>query len=90
MLTIDGQEYTVGGLDGQIEYGYLKEEWLAQMWSPAGSFQLTDFKIDEIQERINWPNKRWSSKPKSPTLGKHIIFTYAHPEFPRPGCKGAL
>ena len=81
MLTIDGQEYTVGGLDGQIEYGYLKEEWLAQMWSPAGSFQLTDFKIDEIQERINWPNKRWSSKPKSPTLGKHIIFTYAHPEF---------
>ncbi|MBC8767316.1 NPCBM/NEW2 domain-containing protein [Arenibacter sp. BSSL-BM3] len=81
MLTIDGQEYTVGGLDGQIEYGYLKEEWLEQMWSPAGSFQLTDFKIDEIQERINWPNKRWSSKPKSPTQGKHLSFSYAHPEF---------
>ena len=82
MLTIDGQEYTVGGLDGQIEYGYLKEEWLDQMWSPAGSFQLTDFKIDDIQERIYWPNKRWSSKPKSPTQGKHISFSYAHPEFP--------
>jgi len=81
MLTIDGQEYTVGGLDGQTEYGYLKEEWLEQMWTPPGSFQLTDFKIDEIQDRINWPNKRWSSKPKIPTLGKHIIFTYAHPEF---------
>ncbi|MCM4149965.1 alpha-galactosidase [Arenibacter sp. N53] len=81
MLTIDGQEYAVGGLDGQIEYGYLKEEWLEQMWSPAGSFQLTDFKIDDIQERINWPNKRWSSKPKSPTKGKHIIFSYTHPEF---------
>lgn len=81
MLTIDGQEYTVGGLDGQIEYGYLKEEWLEQMWTPPGSFQLTDFKIDEIQDRINWPNKRWSSKPKIPTQGKHIIFIYAHPEF---------
>ena len=81
MLTIDGQEYTVGGLDGQIEYGYLKEEWLEQMWSPAGSFQLTDFKIDEIQERINWPNKRWSSKPKSTTQGKQISFSYTHPEF---------
>ena len=81
MLTIDGQEYAVGGLDGQVEYGYLKEEWLEQMWSPAGSFQLTHFKINEIQERINWPNKRWSSKPKSTTQGKQISFSYAHPEF---------
>ncbi|MDL5513354.1 NPCBM/NEW2 domain-containing protein [Arenibacter sp. M-2] len=81
MLTINGQEYTVGGLDGQIEYGYLKEEWLDQMWSPAGSFQLTDFKVDEIQERIKWPNKRWSSQPKSPTQGKQISFFYAHPDF---------
>ena len=81
MLTIDGTEYTIGGLDGQVEYGYLKAEWLDQMWSPAGSFQLTDFKIDKIQERINWPNKRWSSKPKIPTQGKQITFSYAHPEF---------
>ena len=82
MLTIDGAEYTVGGLDGQIEYGYLKEEWLDQMWSPAGSFQLTNFIVDDIQERIQWPNKRWSSKSKTPTKGKQISFSYAHPEFP--------
>jgi hypothetical protein len=82
MLTIDGQEYTVGGLDGQIEYGYLKEEWLGQMWSPAGSFQLTDFTVDDIQERIHWPNKRWSSQPKTRTKGKQISFSYAHPKFP--------
>lgn len=81
-LTINGEEYTVGGLDGQIEYGYLKEEWLDQMWSPAKSFQLTDFTVDTIHDRIQWPNKRWSSKPKSPTKGKQISFNYTHPEFP--------
>ncbi|HUH46002.1 MAG TPA: NPCBM/NEW2 domain-containing protein, partial [Arenibacter sp.] len=80
-LTIDGQEYAVGGLEGQIEYGYLKEEWLDQMWSTPGSFQLTDFKIDEIQERIQWPNKRWSLIDKGPTKGKHISFSYSHPQF---------
>lgn len=82
MLTIDGQEYTVGGLDGQIEYGYLKPEWLDQMWSTPGSFQLADFNIGEIQDRINWPNKRWSMLPKAPTPGKHLRFTYSHPDFP--------
>ena len=45
-LTINGKDYKVGGLDGQVEYGYLKKEWLDQMWSPESSFQLVDFKIE--------------------------------------------
>ena len=81
VLTIDGQEYAVGGLDGQIEYGYLKEEWLDQMWSTPGSFQLTDFKVDKIQERIQWPNKRWSMAEKGPIMGKNVSFSYSHPDF---------
>src|SRR5690606_8918786 len=82
MLTIDGKDYAVGGLDGQIEYGYLKKEWLDGMWSPPGSFQLTDFNIGEIQDRINWPNKRWSMMPKAPTRGKHLSYSYSHHVFP--------
>src|SRR5690606_319764 len=78
MLTIDGQEYAVGGLDGQVEYGYLKTEWLDQMWSTPNSFQLADFKIDEIQERIQWPNKRWSLLDNGPKKWKHISITYSH------------
>ena len=82
LLTINGKEYTVGGLDGQIEYGYLKKEWLDQLWSPAGSFQLVDFKIEGIKQRINWKNKRWSRVKKGKTKGKSINFEYAHKNFP--------
>ncbi|SHI59116.1 NPCBM/NEW2 domain-containing protein [Arenibacter nanhaiticus] len=78
MLTIDGQEYAVGGLDGQKEYGYLKKEWLDDLWSPDGSFQLSTFTIGDIQKRIEWPNKRWSLESKQPQKGKSISFTYHH------------
>jgi len=78
IVSIDGREYTVGGLDGQVEYGYLKNEWLDEMWSPAGSFQITDFKISDIKERINWKNKRWALAKKEQKKGKSIAFTYQH------------
>lgn len=78
LLTIDGEEYSVGGLDGQVEYGYLKNEWLDQMWSPANSFQLENFEIGAIKERINWKNKRWALAEKEPKKGKSIAFTYKH------------
>ncbi|WP_202911896.1 NPCBM/NEW2 domain-containing protein [Arenibacter aquaticus] len=81
-ITLDGDEYVVGGLDGQIEYGYMKEEWLEQMWSPPNSFQLSNFTVGTIKKRINWPNKRWSSQPKGPIKGKHIGFDYTHPKYP--------
>ncbi len=80
LLTIDGEEYWVGGLDGQVEYGYLKREWLDQMWSPAGSFQVQTFRVEEIKPRINWKNRRWSLVEKESTKGKELIFTYTHNE----------
>ncbi|MDN5202213.1 NPCBM/NEW2 domain-containing protein [Fulvivirgaceae bacterium BMA10] len=80
LLTFDGKEYIVGGLDGQIEYGYLKKAWLDQMWSPAGSFQVETFRIEDIKPRINWKNKRWALAKKQPLKGKELIFVYAHEE----------
>jgi len=80
ILKINGKEYQVGGLNGQVQYAYLKPEWLDQMWSPPGSFQLDRFKTGEITPRINWKNKRWSLKKKEPFKGKSITFYYTHPE----------
>ena len=82
-LTINGKTYQVGGLDGQIEYAYLKTEWLDNMWSPAGSFQLTNFQITDIKPRIDWKNKRWSRLVKEDPKGKSVRFTYTHPDFPQ-------
>ena len=83
LLTINGKEYKVGGLDGQVEYGYLKKEWLDQMWSPAESFQLVDLIVEEIKPRINWKNRRWSRIQKNETKGKTVNFVYTHTDFPK-------
>lgn len=77
-LTFNEQEYSIGGLDGQVEYAYLKKEWLDQMWSPAGSFQVATFRVEDIKPRIDWKNKRWALEKKQPTKGKELVFVYSH------------
>jgi hypothetical protein len=78
LLTIDGKEYGVGGLDGQVEYAYLKKSWLDQMWSPEGSFQVETFRVEDIKPRIDWKNKRWALAKKEPLQGKELTFVYSH------------
>ncbi len=77
-LTFNEQEYSIGGLDGQVEYAYLKKEWLDQMWSPASSFQVATFRVEDIKPRIDWKNKRWALEKKQPTKGKELVFVYSH------------
>lgn len=78
LLTMDGKEYGVGGLDGQVEYAYLKKSWLAHMWSPEGSFQVETFRVEDIKPRIKWKNKRWALAKKEPLKGKELTFVYSH------------
>lgn len=77
-IEIDGKKYMIGGLEGQIEYGYLKKSWLDDMWSHPNAFQLVDFHVNDLKPRINWKNKRWSLQNKNTTGGKHITFDYEH------------
>ncbi|MFT7034371.1 MAG: hypothetical protein ACJA2S_002885 [Cyclobacteriaceae bacterium] len=78
LLTLDDKEYTIGGLDGQVEYAYLKKSWLDQMWSPEGSFQVETFRVEDIKPRIDWKNKRWALAKKEPLQGKELTFVYSH------------
>ncbi len=78
LLVIDGTEYVVGGLEGQKQYAYLKEEWLDKMWSTPNSFHLEKFETGSIEPRINWKNKRWSLRKKEPVKGKTLTFYYTH------------
>ena len=78
-ITIDGKTYAIGGVDGQTEQGYLKEEWLEDVYYTENSFVLKDFKTGEITPRINWKNKRWSLIKKHKNKGIHINFIYEHP-----------
>ena len=73
-LTINGTRWSLGGLDGQPERGYLKEEWLEQMTPKSNSFVVEDFEISDSIHTLKWARSRWALNKSLPT-GKSLIFT---------------
>lgn len=72
-IRIDGKEYQLGGLAGQPERGYLKEEWIDRMTTIPGSFIVEDFEVRPIEENIRWARSRWALNKKKAT-GCEIVF----------------
>lgn len=73
-VTIDGKEWSIGGLEGQSERAYIKEAWIDSLVTVANSFMVEDFEIHPITEDIKWARSRWALNKKAPT-GKEITFT---------------
>lgn len=73
-ITIDGKQWSIGGLSGQVERGYLRSEWLDDLVSTPESFSLEDFEIRPLKPKINWTPSRWASNKKLPE-GQEIVFT---------------
>lgn len=82
LVTIDSIEYAVGGLSGQVDKGYLLEEWLSKMYSPANAFTLDRFIVKDIAEKIDWKKKRWAPATQWRTRGKELVMYFHHPSFP--------
>ncbi len=79
-LTIDGKVYSIGGLDGQEEFGYTQYEWIERMQAKPNSFQITDFYISPAKPRIDWANKRWSLVKEWNLKGKELTFVMQGPD----------
>lgn len=73
ILQIDGKKFSIGGLAGQKERGYLKEEWIDEMTSIPESFLVEDFYIQELEEPIKWARNRWALNKEKAT-GKELVF----------------
>ncbi|MBR4249183.1 MAG: NPCBM/NEW2 domain-containing protein, partial [Verrucomicrobia bacterium] len=78
-VSINGVNYSLGGLSGQPERGYIKREWLEQMQRLTNSFHIVDFEISDIQESIHWARSRWALNKAAPT-GKVLTFVLEGPE----------
>lgn len=74
VLVIDGSEYPIGGLSQQPEYGYTLMKWVDELSTVPNAFQIQDFEIKELEERLNWKRVRWAGNKKAPT-GKELVFT---------------
>lgn len=71
---IDGRKWSLGGLSGQPERGYLKNEWLDGLKTLPESFLVEDFEVKPLEESIRWARSRWALNKEAAT-GKEIVFT---------------
>ncbi|HME52279.1 MAG TPA: alpha-galactosidase [Candidatus Lokiarchaeia archaeon] len=81
-LSINGQNYTAGGLSGQVEYAYLLPSWIDALEMEIGSFKLVDFAFGQIRERFPWKMKRHAGNTKWPPSGIELTFHFSHDELP--------
>ncbi len=73
-VVIDGKKYSIGGLIGQEERGYLLEDWIEKLTCADSSFLFEDFEVRPLSVRIPWKRTRWALNTDDPT-GKEVIFT---------------
>ena len=73
-ITIDGKDYSLGGLDGIEEYGYLLDGWLDRFTPLPDSFQVVDFKVTGLTKRMEWNRKRWALIKDWNPKGKELVF----------------
>ena len=79
-ISIAGQPYDVGGLDGQPDYAYLQPSWLEKMTANPNAFQCTGFEVGVTAERFPWKRVRYAADLPWPAPGASIVFHYAPPQ----------
>ncbi|MBN1351861.1 alpha-galactosidase [candidate division KSB1 bacterium] len=79
LVKLDGVEYAVGGLMGQIEYGYLLSEWLDSMSTDPQAFQFAGFETGKTSERFHWHRKRYAADLPFPPTGVSLRLDFKPP-----------
>ncbi len=81
-VTLDGQEYSLGGLRGAPVANYFKPSWLEQMKPYENSYRFVSVSTGEIEARFAWKKRpEWLSRDLSwPPKGKHVVLTFQPPE----------
>jgi hypothetical protein len=75
-LTINGQDYNIGGAYGQKQNAYLMPAWLKNLKAGETDFKYVSHEITGIAPYVHWQPHLWATRKKLPT-GKSLIFTYA-------------
>jgi hypothetical protein len=75
-LVLDGQTYQVGGLYGQTEHAYLREEWIDGFQNKESDFQVVDFSVGPLRYKIDWQPTTWTMNPEKPS-GRELTLLFA-------------
>ena len=77
-VSIDGTDYTVGGLTGQPNYAYLLPEWIDQLQRSSDGFHFVGFEIGEPAERFAWKRvRRHAPDVRWPPPGAYLRLDFA-------------
>ncbi len=78
-ITLNGQVYAVGGLQGLKEHGYVLEEWIDELTSNVNAFQYVDHSMGNIKPKIKWSGqKRYHTSKSVAPSGKELILRFKH------------
>ncbi|WP_199794788.1 hypothetical protein [Paenibacillus faecalis] len=76
MVTIDGEEFAVGGLRGQPDYAYLKKEWIDELTSDPHAFHCSAFETGVTKERFPWKRTKHSTSDPWPAPGVSLQLNF--------------
>lgn len=77
-VTINGNEYQVGGLIGQKENAYFQPQMFDRMTVGANDFRFSKYEVNELKPFLPLVKRFWSSTAMNPT-GKEVVFEYTPP-----------
>ncbi len=79
IVELEGKKYEIGGLRGQVEYGYLLASQVDSFTADPNSFQFSSYDTGAIKPRLNWKRKRYSSQTTWPPPGKSLALHFKPP-----------
>lgn len=83
ILTINSNVITVGGLAGQRDTGFLRQEWLDALTVRSNSLRFTGYETGPIQPRLEWKRRRYSATDLPwPPAGVELILHFEAPISP--------
>ncbi|WP_461095375.1 alpha-galactosidase [Spirosoma gilvum] len=81
ILVLNGKTYQVGGLYGQKEHAYLREDWIDQFTANTSDFQFKTFSVSPIKPYLNWQPRTWTMNRRQPTGQElQLVFDSSLPE----------
>ncbi|MXY99282.1 alpha-galactosidase [Candidatus Poribacteria bacterium] len=79
ILTINGDEFEVGGLKGQPDYAYLDSDWIADLTNDENAFQFREYRIGEPETRYPWVKRRSDISSVYPPEGVKLMVVFSPP-----------
>ncbi len=78
-VTIDGQEFKIGGLRGQPDRAYLLPDWAAKLTNDPGAFQFINYATGNPVAPFAWKRKRHSADLPWPPPGATLALSFRGP-----------